>query len=899
MKTLIFLIGFVCLTLSAIPGETPQGVVIHDQARVDDCYRLFSSRYTTAAHLLRPDGRYIHSWYYPPEEQATVEFGGFGMTWHYAEMLPNGNLVAIIKDEMIIELDWHSKLVWKARLRAHHDFARTADGHTIVVSRQSVDHPWEAGSTIAMDELVEFAENGTVVWTWSYLDHLEEISRLIEKPLPDVSSFRDWPHINTCEILPDSPLAEKDSRFRAGNLLLCGRHANAIFIVDRDSGDIVWAWGPGELLGPHMPTLLDYGHILIYDNGHHLAETARGYSRVLELDPLSGDIVRQYQAKPKESFYSPSRGSANRLDNGNTLIAESDSGHLLEVTAEGEIVWEYWNSDYNDNGRRMPLYRVVPVTKSRVDSLLTVHGVIEDVDPDYEETLEFRKLGPTEQYKQFIREVVFYAELGYYDHAFTFLQEFSTVFPGDPEGYWATSLVYAAKKNVGQSLDYMRKALDAGLPASRFTAGLPPLFDALSRNAEFQAKMNTVASHLVHGPILGDITDSSVLVWMRTRGEQSVQIATRPEGALDFTLYSKKIKTDSSRECTAFVRLAGLKSSTHYEYQVIVNDLPVTPVHPFTTAPIDGESTKFTLGFGGGAGYTPHHEYMWDTLNANDLDLFLLLGDNVYIDHPKRPATQKYCYYRRQSRPEFRRFASRTPLYAIWDDHDFTYNDGKGSPSVDDPPWKPDVWQVFKHQWPNPCYGGGESQPGCWFDFSYGDVDFFMLDCRYYREVPDNNPGASMLGKAQKQWLLNKLKFSRATFKVIASSVPWAQGTKPGSLDTWDGHPEEREELFSFIEKEKIDGVVLISADRHRSDTWRIERPGGFRFYEFESSKLTNIHTHRIMPGALFGYNKTCSAGLLDFDTTLDDPTVSFRILSIDNQVVHKLTLYKSDLSFD
>ena len=40
--------------------------------------------------------------------------------------------------------------------------------------------------------------------------------------------------------------------------------------------------------------------------------------------------------------------------------------------------------------------------------------------------------------------------------------------------------------------------------------------------------------------------------------------------------------------------------------------------------------------------------------------LFLLLGDNVYIDHPERPAVQKYCYYRRQSRPEYKRFTSGT-----------------------------------------------------------------------------------------------------------------------------------------------------------------------------------------------------------------------------------------------
>jgi len=68
-------------------------------------------------------------------------------------------------------------------------------------------------------------------------------------------------------------------------------------------------------------------------------------------------------------------------------------------------------------------------------------------------------------------------------------------------------------------------------------------------------------------------------------------------------------------------------------------------------------------------------------------------------------------------------------------------------------------------------------------------------------------------------------------------------------------------------------------------------------FYEFESSKLTNIHTHKIMPGSLFGYNKRCSFGQLDSDTTAENPSVTYRIFSIDDKEIHRLTVYKSDLS--
>ena len=155
-----------------------------------------------------------------------------------------------------------------------------------------------------------------------------------------------------------------------------------------------------------------------------------------------------------------------------------------------------------------------------------------------------------------------------------------------------------------------------------------------------------------------------------------------------------------------------------------------------------------------------------------------------------------------------------------------------------------------------------------------------------------------MLGAYQKQWLKEKLKSSGATFKVVASSVPWAMGTKPGSDDTWDGFPEEREEIFSFIQENKIEGVVFLSADRHRSDAWKIERPGGYTLYDFMSSRLTNVHTHRLMPGSIFGYNKTCSFGMLEFDTTREDPKVTYSVYSIENELINRITLYKSQLMF-
>ena len=77
---------------------------------------------------------------------------------------------------------------------------------------------------------------------------------------------------------------------------------------------------------------------------------------------------------------------------------------------------------------------------------------------------------------------------------------------------------------------------------------------------------------------------------------------------------------------------------------------------------------------------------------TGDIDVYVLRdaeenddGDNVYIDTPTVRATQQYCYYRRQSRPEFRSFVSSTAVYAIWDDHETSNNSWKDGAENHDP----------------------------------------------------------------------------------------------------------------------------------------------------------------------------------------------------------------------
>ena len=321
-------------------------ITIYDRNRTCNCYRLFNSRSRESAQLIHPDGSVVREWSYPQ-----------GFSWHYAEMLPNGHLVAIAKDKMILELNDGSSLVWSYASHAHHDFARTETGNTYVVTGRPETrcHRLDPDRALYLDHLEEVSSDGTVVWSWHPEDHIDELASQVDLLVPVPKAFNDWPHINTIEVLPDNPIAQTDGRFRRGNLLMCGRHIDTIFIVERQTGNVVWAWGPGELLGPHMPTMLKNGNLLIYDNGNNVSRSIRGYTRIIELDPLTGQILWHYESKG--SFYSPSRGSAERLPNGNCLIAHSDSGRLFEITHSGTIVWEFLNDTLDEHGSRDPLYR--------------------------------------------------------------------------------------------------------------------------------------------------------------------------------------------------------------------------------------------------------------------------------------------------------------------------------------------------------------------------------------------------------------------------------------------------------------------------------------------------------------------------------------------------------------
>jgi hypothetical protein len=144
-------------------------------------------------------------------------------------------------------------------------------------------------------------------------------------------------HSNSIQVL-DERLAGFIPGAKPGNVLISLRHLDMLVVMDLERELIVWALR-GSWRAQHDARLLANGRILLFDNQGGLE--AHGRSRILELDSKSGGVVWAYDGSEQAPFDSLIRGSVQRLPNGNTLIGESTSGRILEVAADGTVVWEY------------------------------------------------------------------------------------------------------------------------------------------------------------------------------------------------------------------------------------------------------------------------------------------------------------------------------------------------------------------------------------------------------------------------------------------------------------------------------------------------------------------------------------------------------------------------------
>ena len=190
-----------------------------------------------------------------------------------------------------------------------------------------------------------------------------------------------------------------------------------------------------------------------------------------------------------------------------------------------------------------------------------------------------------------------------------------------------------------------------------------------------------------------------------------------------------------------------------------------------------------------------------------------------------------------------------------------------------------------------------EKGEGIFFRTRIGPADIIMLDHRYFRT---GEPG-SFLGEEQMKWLEEQLLDCKGPFIILSNGTMWSDYVSRGK-DSWGRNdPEGRERIFELIEKNHIGGVLLISGDRHGARGFTIPRPSGYNFYEFEAGSLGGrtgpAPTKPEWDTQFYGISGRYAFGEFEFNTSLADPEVTFRLIGDDGTIIHELKLTRSQLT--
>ena len=210
----------------------------------------------------------------------------------------------------------------------------------------------------------------------------------------------------------------------------------------------------------------------------------------------------------------------------------------------------------------------------------------------------------------------------------------------------------------------------------------------------------------------------------------------------------------------------------------------------------------------------------WPTLSRaaeERFDFFVFSGDMVYADNSATEGNYRNVWNDSLSQLGYRDLSSSTSLVTTWDDHEVDNNWSWSDPEVSQ--WVEPARRVYEEVLPW-RHGPSESN-SLWRSLQWGKtVDIFVLDSRGERRDGD------YLSSEQLSWLKQGLSESQARFKVIINSVPitdfdnWFGEVEAD--DRWQGYPEQREDILSHIESNKIQGVFWVSGDFHYTQLGRL-----------------------------------------------------------------------------
>jgi len=408
----------------------PTGTTIYDPDRAWNGFTVLSPLAGPAVLVIDMNGNVVKRWEGFNDSAggpARVLPGGFVVAANGARP-PHQESLELVERDFAGNVVWRfshgeqittadGSAVWSAR--QHHDWQRenfpagyyspentpaVEGGSTLILAHTDRKQPKVADVQLEDDRLIEVSSNGDIVWEWVASDHIDELgfspdARKAIKAASAVNAARgsfDWLHVNSATYVgPNRWFDQGDRRFAPNNVIVSSREASLLAIVGRD-GSIVWRLGPDfteskelrairQIIGQHHAHLIPKGlpgagNLLVFDNGgasgygftNPIAPDGRGAfvrptSRVLEINPVTLELVWSY-TNPR--FFSTNISSAQRLPNGNTLVAAGAGGRMFEITREGAIVWEYMYPQFSGANSSNAVYRAYRVPYGWIPQLM-------------------------------------------------------------------------------------------------------------------------------------------------------------------------------------------------------------------------------------------------------------------------------------------------------------------------------------------------------------------------------------------------------------------------------------------------------------------------------------------------------------------------------------------------
>lgn len=305
----------------------------------------------------------------------------------------------------------------------------------------------------------------------------------------------------------------------------------------------------------------------------------------------------------------------------------------------------------------------------------------------------------------------------------------------------------------------------------------------------------------------------------------------------------------------------GLEPATTYIVAIGLDDGRAMEPHIFVTAPRVDDTRAVRIAWSADIDPDPAYDSpIFETLAGEEAELFVSLGDWPYADNPPLPET--LAEYRERhvgarSWGKLQPWLHGTSVRAMLDDHEVR-NDWDAGTYAADTPRHVAALQAWDEWFPR------RGAPVRYQRWRWGaHVECFLLDTRSYRSASSavDDVNKTMLGAVQRAWLLDGLAASRATFKLVFTTVPLDFGN---GVDHWAGYTVERNDILDAVADAAVPGVIFLSADQHWFAT-QTHRNGAREFQVGPLSRAP-LQMPPIRPGVI-ARSAEYSFGVIDAST--------------------------------